>query len=192
MKKIIALILISNFSFAQTKFTTTQQYQILCWVVKKAENYSNNSYYCEAGVKTIGWGFTKKSGITSVKDMKDADIKFRNLIQQKFNEVDKKYPKLSYLQKSIVVSLMYNCGNLSTIEKSDFFKHLLKGNMKKCIKEFKEWNKVKDKQTKKYRVSDGLVNRRNFESKLLDNSFSMQDYLSLKAEIENIYKKHNN
>lgn len=192
MKKIITLILISNFSFAQTKFTSTQQYQILCWVVKKAENYSSNSYYCEAGVKTVGWGFTKKCGITSVKDIKDADVKFRNLIQQKYNEVHKKYPKLTYLQKSIVVSLMYNTGNLSTIEDSYFFKYLLKGNIKKCILEFKDWNKVYDKKLKRYRVSDGLVNRRNFESKLLDNSFSMQDYLKLKTEIENIYKKNNN
>jgi GH24 family phage-related lysozyme (muramidase) len=191
MKKIIALILISNFSFAQ-KFTSTQQYQILCWVVKKAENYSQNSYYCEAEVKTIGWGFTKKSGITSVKDIKDADIKFRNLIQQKFNEVNKKYPNFSYLQKAVIVSLMYNCGNFRQIEKSDFFKHLTKGNLKKSIREFKEWNKIYDKKLKRYRVSNGLVNRRNFESKLLNNSFNMQDYLSLKTEVENIYKKHNN
>jgi hypothetical protein len=66
--------------------------------------------------------------------------------------------------------------------------------IEKSIDSFQKWNKVKViiKGKKRYIVSNGLVNRRNYETKLLDGSFNMDDYQNLKKEIEQIYIKSKN
>lgn len=166
-------------------FTSTQKYQIMCWVIKKSENYRADSYRCQAGKKTIGWGFTN---VSKVKDIHHADEIFRDIIEPLYEEVNKSYPRLTYLQKAVIVSLYYNSGSLTKIKKSDFAKALVKNDIKKAVKNFKQWNKVKVRKGK-FIVSRGLVIRRSYEAKLLDGSFNMSDYNKLKQEVTNIYKK---
>jgi GH24 family phage-related lysozyme (muramidase) len=196
MKRTIILLLLFFTTAsvrAADKFNSTQKYQIMCWLVKRSENYKPITYRCSAGKKTVGWGFSRATGIKSVRNINHADRLFRQLISEKYNEVNSRHPELTYAQKAIVVSLMYNTGNLSTIERSNFFKHLKRGEIHKAIKFFKQWNKIKvvDKRGRaKYVVSPGLVNRRNFEAKLIDNSFSMNDYNLLKDQIHTIYHKN--
>jgi len=166
-------------------FTSTQKYQIMCWVIKKSENYRADSYRCQAGKKTIGWGFTN---VSKVKDIHHADEIFRDIIEPLYQEVDKSYPQLTYLQKAVLVSLYYNSGSLTKIKKSKFAKALVNNDIKKAVKNFKAWNKVKVRKGK-FIVSRGLVIRRSYEAKLLDGSFNMDDYNKLKKEVTNIYKK---
>lgn len=166
-------------------FTSTQKYQIMCWVIKKSENYRADSYRCQAGKKTIGWGFTN---VSKVKDIHHADEIFRDIIEPLYEEVHKSYPQLTYLQKAVLVSLYYNSGSLTKIKKSKFAKALVNNDTKKAVKNFKQWNKVKVRRGK-FIVSKGLVIRRSYEAKLLDGSFNMSDYNKLKKEVSNIYKK---
>jgi len=166
-------------------FTSTQKYQIMCWVIKKSENYRADSYRCQAGKKTIGWGFTN---VSRVKDIHHADEIFRDIIEPLYEEVNKNYPQLTYLQKAVLVSLYYNSGSLTKIKKSKFAKALVNNDIKKAVKNFKGWNKVKVRKGK-FIVSKGLVIRRSYEAKLLDGSFNMTDYNKLKQEVTNIYKK---
>jgi len=166
-------------------FTSTQKYQIMCWVIKKSENYRADTYRCQAGKKTVGWGFTN---VSKVKDIHHADEIFRDIIEPLYQEVDKSYPQLTYLQKAVLVSLYYNSGSLTKIKKSKFAKALVNNDIKKAVKNFKSWNKVKVRRGK-FIVSRGLVIRRSYEAKLLDGSFNMDDYNKLKQEVTNIYKK---
>jgi len=174
---------------AESRFTSTQQYQILCWVIKKHENYSKDNYKCQAGKNTKGWGFTR---VKEVKDIHHADEIFRDIIEELYVRVDKEYPNLTYLQKAVIVSLYYNTGDINLIKNSNFSKLLVKNEVEKSIAKFKNWNKVKIKikGKKVYVVSNGLINRRNYESKLLDGSFDMKDYNSLKKEVTQIYKNN--
>ncbi len=166
-------------------FTSTQKYQIMCWVIKKSENYRADSYRCQAGKKTVGWGFTN---VSKVKDIHHADEIFRDIIEPLYQEVNRNYPQLTYLQKAVIVSLYYNSGSLTKIKKSDFAKALVNNDTKNAVRNFKQWNKVKVRKGK-FIVSRGLVIRRSYEAKLLDGSFNMADYNKLKKEVTNIYKK---
>ena len=176
-------------SITETKskelFTSTQQYEIACWTIKKWEQYRKNPYKCSANKTTIGWGFTN---VKSVKNIHDADLIFQKIVSKLFIQVNKEYPKLSYLQKSAIVSLLYNTGNLDKIKCSGFSKKLTNNEIKKAIIKFKQWNKVIVKN--KIIVIKGLKNRRNYESKLLDNTFTMEDYFNLRKEIVTIYSQN--
>lgn len=163
-------------------FTTTQQYEISCWTIKRAENYSSHTYKCSAGKRTVGWGFTN---ISKVRNIHHADEIFRDIRNSLFKQVDKVYPKLTYLQKAAIVSLYYNTGNLQKIKSSSFSKALQEKDNKKAVNSFKKWCKITI--NKKVITIKGLQNRRSYESKLLDGSFTMKDYVALKKEITNIY-----
>lgn len=169
-------------------FTSTQKYQILCWVIKKHENYTKNYYKCQAGKKTKGWGFTN---VKNVRNIHHADEIFKGIIEELYIKVNKDYPTLTYLQKAVIVSLYYNTGDVTAIKNSNFIKFLVDNDIEKSIDSFQKWNKVKViiKGRKRYIVSNGLVNRRSYEAKLLDGSFNMTDYDNLKKEMEKIYLK---
>lgn len=163
-------------------FNSTQQYEISCWIIKKSEGYSDKSYRCSAGKLTTGWGFCH---VKSVKNIHHADIIFRDLRNKLFKQVQKEYPKLSYLKQSAILSLYYNTGNLNKIKNSGFSKALEDKNIDEAVLKFKSWCKIKIKG--KTIIIKGLQNRRNYESKLLSDNFTMEDYLKLKKEIEHLY-----
>lgn len=167
-------------------FTTTQQYQIMCWIIKRAENYRADVYRCQAGKRTVGYGFTN---VSHVRDIHHADEIFKKIINPLYDKVNEEYPTLPYLHKAVIVSLLYNTGDLRGIKKSKFAKSLVKNDINNAVAAFKAWNKVKVKKGK-YIVSKGLVKRRSFEAKLLDNTFTMNDYNKLKSEISQIYKEN--
>jgi lysozyme len=167
-------------------FTTTQQYQIMCWIIKKAENYRAKPYKCPAGKRTVGYGFTN---VSKVKDIHHADEIFKNIVNPLYEKVNEEYPTLPYLHKAVIVSLLYNTGDLRGIKKSNFAKSLVKNDIDNAVAAFKAWNKVKVKKGK-YIVSKGLVKRRSYEAKLLENTFTMNDYNKLKSEISQIYKEN--
>ena len=198
MKKLLILLLLSSCSRAEVKvdeikithskekFTSTQKYQIFAWVIKKHEGYRKDTYRCQANKKTVGWGFTN---ISSVKDIHHADEIFKSIINPLFKEVDKTYPNLTYLQKAVITSLYYNTGSLKSIKKSKFAKALVNNDISKAVKQFKSWNKVRVSKGR-FIISKGLLKRRSYEAKLLDGSFSMQDYNKLKEEVSLIYKEN--
>ena len=167
-------------------FTSTQKYQIFCWVIKKHEGYRQNSYRCQAGKKTNGWGFTN---VKSVKDIHHADEIFKSIVNPLFDEVTRNYPELDYLQRAVITSLYYNTGSLKNIKESSFSKSLKNNDIRNAVKSFKSWSKIRVRKGK-FIVSKGLLKRRSYESKLLDGSFNMADYNQLKNEVQNIYKQY--
>jgi len=167
-------------------FTSTEKYQIVAWTVKKSEGYRSYTYRCEAGKSTIGWGVTKSP---KFKTIKEADKIFHDRMNPLFNLVKKEYPQLTYMQQGVIVSLIYNTGDISGIRKSNFIKFLVKNDIDKAIDSFLKWNKIKVKKGV-YIVSKGLKNRRNYEAKLLANNFTREDYNKLKSEISQIYKEN--
>jgi len=166
-------------------FTGTQRYQIMSWTIKSYENYSHDEYRCSAGKSTIGWGFTKWTGITKVRDIHHADELFRDIITGIYEDVNKEFPNLSYLQKAALVSLTYNTG--PKIRKSELYKRLKADDVKGAIRELGRWIHVRERG--KMVVSRGLVRRRKFETKLLSDAFSEKDYQTLKREVQGIYSK---
>ena len=166
-------------------FSSTQKYQIMLWNIKKAENYRADTYRCQANKKTIGYGFTN---VKSVKNIQHADIILRSMVEELYSIVKKEYPNQTYLQQAAIVSLIYNTGDLNFVKKSNFSKALTNNQISKAVKHFKEFNKIQKKG--RYIVSKGLVNRRTFESKLLDGSFNMDDYNKLKSDVSQIYVKN--
>jgi lysozyme len=168
------------------EFTNTEKYQIMSWIIKKAENYRAKPYKCPAGKRTVGYGFTN---VSHVRDIHHADEIFKKIINPLYDKVNEEYPTLPYLHKAVIVSLLYNSGSLSKIKNSNFAKSLVKNDINSAVSSFKKWNKIKVKKGK-YIVSKGLVNRRSFEAKLLANTFTREDYNKLKFEISQIYKEN--
>ena len=166
--------------------TSTQQYQVMCWSVKKWEAYKKNPYYCQAGKRTVGWGFTD---VKSVKDVHHADRIFKQKIEECYAQINARFPNFTYMQKSVLVSLLYNTGDMKGIETSGFVKYLERGQKAKAVKRLLMWNKVKDPVTGKHFVSRGLVNRRKFEAKLIEGTFNIEDYNALKKEVTVKYTK---
>lgn len=167
-------------------FSSTENYQILCWTIKAAEGYSSNSYRCQAGKRTVGWGF---SNVKSIDNIQEADEIFHDLVNPLFETVTEGYPDLTYLQRAAITSLLYNSGDFKAIKNSKFSKSLRGGEIKLAVKQFKSWSKVRVSKGK-FIVSKGLVNRRNYESKLLDGSFSREDFLRLKQTVSAIYVRN--
>ena len=166
------------------EFTSTEKYQIMAWTIKKFEGYSGNSYVCPAGVRTTGWGFTD---VKSVKNVRHADEIFKDELNQRWEIVNDRFPKMDYLQKAAVVSLLYNVGDINKIQKSSFVKALRRGNHELAVKRLQKWNKIR--KGGKLIELDGLTNRRKFESKLITGNFTREDYNSLKEDVEQHYKR---
>ena len=166
-------------------FTSTQRYEILCWTIKSFEGYSATSYRCSANKRTIAWGFCR---VKSVKNIHHADEIFKRIVASLFKDVSKAYPNLNYLSKCAIISLLYNSGDLDKIKRSGFSRQLNKRNIDDAIVRFKQWSKVRIDD--KLITIKGLKNRRTFESKLLDGSFDMEDYLKLKSDVASIYLKN--
>jgi GH24 family phage-related lysozyme (muramidase) len=152
----------------------------MCWSVKKWEAYKKKPYYCQAGRRTVGWGFTD---VKSVKDVHDADRIFKAKIEECYSRINKRFPRFTYMQKSVLVSLLYNTGDMKGIENSGFVKYLERGEKSRAVKRLLMWNKVRHPDTGKLFVSKGLVNRRAFEAKLIEGTFGIEDYNALKKEV---------
>lgn len=133
-------------------------------LVSKYESFSPTSYYCSAGVKTIGYGTTKYSeGSISEKDA-------RKLVYEEFNIIYKSLKKelKVYQTENQIASLISLCYNIShySFRKSTLLKRINEGAPKELIKEeFLKWVNIRvyvnNKSFKK--PLKGLIKRRTSE-----------------------------
>ena len=167
---------------------STREYQIMCWTIKKYEGFSLEPYECVAGVRTVGWGFTSAVGVTSVKSVKDADEKFRDIIGKVKSRIDSDYPDLPNRYRIVLTSLVYNTGAYNALRKSTLVKYMRSGNLAKVKSTLMQWNKYKDPISNRYVVSNGLTNRRKWECRILEG-LTEREYNQLKGEVASLYRK---
>lgn len=184
MKKVIALI-IGVFMMGYTHaLTSDQQTEVKAiGLIAKFEGFRSNWYSCSAGVRTIGYGFTKSVLTASEQkltkmDRKTADgILGREVrkIQRDIRKVVTK--KMTVNQEVAVISFVYNLG-MPNFKKSTLLKRINDGSSDDVIaREFNRWvygglykkdkngNYVLDKNGKKIPVPlNGLVARRSKEA----------------------------
>lgn len=187
MKKVTltaGLLLALSTAQAQVGFSSTQKYELMAWTIKKFEGYSKSVYACQAGISTVGWGFTQ---VKKVKNVHHADKIFHGLVAELYNQVDARYPNFTYLQKAAITSLLYNTGDLEKIDRSSFIKELKAGRTDKAAAALMRWNKVR--VNGKLVTSKGLTNRRAFEARLVTGKITKVDYFQLKNEVGEQYLK---
>lgn len=132
-------------------------------MLKDSEKFSATVYKCQAGVPTIGYGFTEKKyvslGSMNQRDAEKVLIEKIEKIEVLIDKVVKK--KLTSNQKAALISLIYNIGENSFL-KSKLLKKLNEGKTGIVIeKSILVWNKVKSKG--RLIVSKGLALRRQKE-----------------------------
>jgi len=135
-------------------------------LIKKFEGCKLTSYKCSAGVWTIGYGNTKYSNGTPVKEGETITIK---QAEELFASVVKEFSYSVYFlcgeyvnqnQFDALTSFAYNVG-IGAFKKSTLLK-LVKANANNSLirNEFAKWNKAGGK------VLKGLTNRRKEEADL--------------------------
>jgi lysozyme len=136
---------------------------LLFRLIKEKEGFRSKPYFCPAGVKTIGYGFTAAKYVNR-KSMTEAEasrILEKELIPAAKKTVSKlvKVP-LSPLQKAALVSFVFNCGerNLSRLVNGE--NRLNSGNYERTASLLLLYTKANGKTLK------GLVKRREMEAKM--------------------------
>ena len=132
-------------------------------MLKDSEKFSAKVYKCQAGVPTIGYGFTDRKYVSlGLMNQADAEKVLIERIEKIEKLIDKVViKKLTYNQKSALISLIYNIGESSFL-KSTLLKKINKGKTGVTIEQsILVWNKVKSKG--KLVVSKGLALRRQKE-----------------------------
>jgi lysozyme len=130
--------------------------------IKKFEGFKSKAYYDEAGLLTIGYGFTRHDIPSLSKDdvmtKEQADKLLPEIIESKYVPVIKKYVKvpLNDNQFGSLVSFVYNVGE-SEFKKSTLLYFVNRGKFKAAADEFEEWTKVGGRSLK------GLSKRRGVE-----------------------------
>ena len=134
------------------------------------EGFSDKAYQDKAGVWTIGYGHTGYvNGKPISQGMKITKDKAEELYKKDFeNHIaplkDIKTP-LTKNQQIALSSFIYNFG-VGAFNKSELRKKIEVGDIKGAANEFDKWVYVKNKNTGKKEVSQGLVNRRKREKDL--------------------------
>ena len=134
------------------------------------EGFSDKAYQDKAGVWTIGYGHTGYvNGKPISQGMKITKDKAEELYKKDFeNHIaplkDIKTP-LTKNQQIALSSFIYNFG-VGAFNKSELRKKIEAGDIKGAADEFDKWIYVKNKNTGKKEVSQGLVNRRKREKDL--------------------------
>lgn len=135
-------------------------------IVKKYEGFRSKPYKCPAGIWTIGYGSTfyingeKVSRYDSEISETFASELLENVLNDFAIKVDRLIKvSLNQNQFDALVSFTYNVG-IGAFSKSSLLKKLNAADLNGASKEFVRWNKANGK------ILNGLVNRRNDESKL--------------------------
>ena len=134
------------------------------------EGFSDKAYQDKAGVWTIGYGHTGYvDGKPISQGMKITKDKAEELYKKDFEShiaplKDIKTP-LTKNQQIALSSFIYNFG-VGAFNKSELRKKIEGGDIKGAANEFDKWVYVKNKNTGKKEVSQGLVNRRKREKDL--------------------------
>ena len=138
--------------------------------IQGSEGFSDKAYQDKAGVWTIGYGHTGYvNGKPISQGMKITKDKAEELYKKDFeNHIaplkDIKTP-LTKNQQIALSSFIYNFG-VGAFNKSELRKKIEAGDIKGAANEFDKWVYVKNKNTGKKEVSQGLVNRRKREKDL--------------------------
>lgn len=140
-------------------------------LIEESEGFRANAYLDQAGVPTIGYGFTSidgkpvKMGDTITEE--DADKQYEKQIKTYQSWKDVVTRKLTPEQSAALTSLTYNVGQNEW--KSDNGQYLAQqineGNFDVVAKVIRMYDKVTSPKTGKKEISKGLVNRRDKEAK---------------------------
>lgn len=136
--------------------------------IKKWEGFRPTPYKCQAGVWTIGYGFTDKDLVArGSMTEKDADSILRKKVLEMGLHLQRLAGdvKLEDNQLAALISLRYNIGRQAFIN-STVLKKVRSKSFDDVPQAIAMWNKVKDPKTRKLVRSDGLVKRRVLEIKL--------------------------
>ncbi|WP_342269474.1 lysozyme [Rickettsia endosymbiont of Orchestes rusci] len=130
-------------------------------LIKQFESLRLVSYYCPAGVKTIGYGHVIKPHELPYLDIEITKEQAERLLDEDVKQVQialRKYCHvyLSVNQQAALISFIFNCGS-KAFRNSTLLKKLNQGKYAEAADEFLRWVYVKDKKLK------GLVKRRKLE-----------------------------
>ena len=129
------------------------------YIIRKWESLRLKAYQCSAGVWTIGWGHTKGVKQGDVCTIEQANIYFKEDVEEKELQINSLDLQLTDNEYSALVSFIFNIG-IGNFNKSTMLR-LLKQNKKiEASNEFQKWNKCKGA------ILNGLTNRRRDERNL--------------------------
>jgi lysozyme len=136
-------------------------------LIKKFEGLFLKSYFCPAGVPTIGYGSTmwndgKKVELGQTITLEGAEILLMWELKNKANALHRL--NLNQNQFDALMSFIYNIGISAFLNSTLFKKALANQNDETIRNEFMRWNKAK--VNGKMVVLKGLNNRRIAESNL--------------------------
>ena len=134
-------------------------------LIKEQEGFRRHAYKCAAGVWTIGYGTTIYPDGTRVKQGDTISIEKAEEYLRHYCETQIQLPEGDFndKQKEALCSLIYNIGQ-PAFNRSSVKKAIEEGRTQDIEKHWKAWNKAGG------RILAGLVERRNKEYKLFDNS----------------------
>lgn len=132
-------------------------------VLKRAEGFRAKAYQDDAGVWTIGYGHTKgvKAGDLCTEAQALAWLN-EDLDEAEAAVRDSVVVSLTTGQQDALIVFAFNIG-VGAFEGSTLLRKLNNGEYVAVPTELRRWNKVRDKATRRYRVSDGLIARREKE-----------------------------
>jgi lysozyme len=134
-------------------------------LVAKWEGFREDSYLCQAGVWTIGYGTTRwpdgrrvKAGEKITRQVADGMMRLQ--LRDFASEVDRLVSvPLAAHERAALISFAYNVGS-SAFASSTLRRLLNEGDRAGAAEQFRRWNKANGQ------VSQGLVNRRVEEAAL--------------------------
>jgi|BioPla2DNA2_1021312.scaffolds.fasta_scaffold17924_3 lysozyme len=162
MKKLIMALFLTSLCYGQVWVDLASSH------IKKWEGFRPTPYKCQAGVWTIGYGFTDKDLVArGSMTEKDADSILRKKVLEMGLHLQRLAGdvKLEDNQLAALISLRYNIGRQAFIN-STVLKKVRSKSFDDVPQAIAMWNKVKDPKTRKLVRSDGLVKRRVLEIKL--------------------------
>lgn len=137
-------------------------------LIKQSEGFRANPYFCAAGVKTIGYGFTDPEIVSRghINRLDAENILIGEILKEERYILNNSSARLNKNQISALVSFSFNCGR-GSLDK--ILARINRGDFKSATAAMLRYNKVKKNGI--YVVSDGLKTRRQREVDL----FNLED-----------------
>lgn len=132
-------------------------------LIKRWEGLRLEAYLCPAGKWTIGYGHTK----TAMPGMRITPERAEELLRQDLEVFEEGISRLITVpltdnQFGALVSWAFNVG-LGNVEKSTLRRRLNEGRYDEVPEQLLRWNKVRNPQTGRLEVNQGVANRRAAE-----------------------------
>lgn len=164
MKKIL-IILVAGIFFTPELFAREIKpiNKVAFAFLIESEGFRPKPYRCQAGVETIGYGFTDseivKKGYLSKEDAQY--ILLEEIIKEENYILSNCRARLNQNQRAALISFSFNCGR-GSLDK--ILARINRGDVEDALAAMLRYNKVKKDGV--YIVSDGLKNRRKKEVEL--------------------------